>query len=301
MIFGLSLKSLLRWRIVLPGLLVAVALAAGTWFAVPPTYQRSATMLLVPGAGSVPDEGNPYFYLAGLTQAADVVVRAVGSDNVRRDVEVRYPGVTSEVTRDPATAGPVILMVVDAPTDAEAAAVVDFLVQRAGDDLRDIQAADRILPSYRIQIRPISIDDHSTLRGRSRVVAAAAVGMLAVGCVALVAVVVELRSRRSSRVGADEAEESAGSDDTSTSSADDVPDWAWAGGEDEDATELDAGPTGSPASAGEADSATGKADSAADPWTSDAASEVGGSPAASDEPDSEETNGRSAIEVQRTA
>lgn len=211
MILGLSLISMLRrWFIVVPGLLAAVALAAGAWFVVPATYQRTATLLLVPGAGTVPEEGNPYFYLGGLTQAADVLVRAVGSENTRRDIKDQYPGVAVQVTRDPTTAGPVIVLVAEAENDADAGSVLALLVKRAGDDLRDLQAVDRILPSDRIQVRAVSIDDHSTLRDRTRMVVAAGVGAFVVLLTVLAAAVVEFRANRRSRpdlVSGDERDE----------------------------------------------------------------------------------------------
>lgn len=194
MIFGLPLRSLWRWYVIIPGFLLAVALAIGAWLAVPPTYQRNATLLLVPGAATVPEDGNPYFYLAGLTQAADVVVRAVSSENVKRDIADQYPGVGFQVTRDPTTAGPVISVVVDAPNDAAAEAVVASLVERAGDDLERLQAEDNILPSYRIQLRAVAVDDHSTMRERTRLVAAAGVGALAMGAVGLLAVILAVRA-----------------------------------------------------------------------------------------------------------
>ena len=197
MIFGLSLRSLWRWYVIVPGVVLAAALAVGAFFAVPPTYQRNATLLLVPGAGTVPDDGNPYFYLAGLTQAADVVVRAVSSENVQRDIADQYPGVDYQVTRDPTTAGPVISVVGDGPDDGSAEAVAAVLVERAADDLERLQVEDNILPSYRIQLRTVAVDDHSILRERSRLVAAAGVGALGLGAVALLAVILAVRASRS--------------------------------------------------------------------------------------------------------
>lgn len=226
MIFGLPLRSLWRWYVIIPGFVVAVALAVGAWLAVSPTYQRNATLLLVPGAATVPDDGNPYFYLAGLTQAADVVVRAVSSENVKRDIADQYPGVSFQVTRDPTTAGPVISVVVDAPDDAAAEAVVASLVGRAGNDLERLQAEDNILPSYRIQLRTVAVDDHSTLRERTRLVAAAGVGALTLGAVGLLAVILAVRATRPESAKRSDAGDP---DEPEISDPDEPPpSWAWA-------------------------------------------------------------------------
>lgn len=216
MIFGLTLRWLWRWYIIIPGILVAAALTAMTWFVVPPTYQRTATLLLVPGAGTVPDEGNPYFYLGGLTQAADVVVRAVGSENLRRDIKSRFPGVAVQVTRDPTTAGPVILIVVEAADDESAAAVQNELVQRTSEDLRDLQKADRVPSSDRIQVRSVAIDAQGTLRNRSRMVLAAGVGIFTLALLVAVSVLVEIVSSARSRGRSIRANEAAERSDRDT-------------------------------------------------------------------------------------
>ena len=62
-----------RWYITLPGLLLAGLLAFGAWYVVPPSYQRSASEFLVPGTGSLPENANPFLYLSGLSQVADVL------------------------------------------------------------------------------------------------------------------------------------------------------------------------------------------------------------------------------------
>ena len=55
-----SLRGLLRrWYITFPGLILAVAVGLGAWLFLPVTYERSATQLLLPGAGNVPTKANP--------------------------------------------------------------------------------------------------------------------------------------------------------------------------------------------------------------------------------------------------
>lgn len=204
-----------RWYITVPSLVLAALLAGAAWLLVPPMYERTASQLLVPGAGTVPARGNPYFYLSGLTQAADVIVRAVGSENVVHEIDRSFNGVEIEVTRDPSTAGPVILIIVDAPSDADAAAVLNLLVQRTKVVLEDLQASDNVAPSDRILVQSISIDKQGILRQRNRIVATAAVGAIVAILGLLVAALVDgLSARRRRRL-----------DDLVTTDSDgDVPD-----------------------------------------------------------------------------
>ncbi|MHB1010902.1 MAG: YveK family protein [Propionibacteriaceae bacterium] len=200
-----------RWYITFPGLLVAGLLAVGAWFVVPPSYERSASQFLLPGTGTVPESANPFLYLNGLTQAADVIVRAVGSRNVVHELEQSYPGVEVEVIRDPSTAGPVILITVNARSDADAAQVIDILLKRTQTELEDLQAGYSVAPSDRISVQTITIDHQGTARQRTRLVATvgvfAGVAILAI----LLAVVVDgLANRRRRKSGQDDAAREAG-------------------------------------------------------------------------------------------
>ena len=79
-----TLRGLLRrWYVVVAGLILAILAGAGTYSVVEPGYERTSTQLLVPGEGLVPPGvTNPYLYLGGLTQAADLVVRVMKSSEV---------------------------------------------------------------------------------------------------------------------------------------------------------------------------------------------------------------------------
>lgn len=191
-----------RWYITVPSLVLAAVLAGVAWQLVPPTYERSASQLLVPGAGTVPARGNPYFYLSGLAQAADVVVRAVGSENVEEEIDRSFDDVEIEVMRDPSTAGPMILIIVDAPSDADAAEVLNILVARTRSELESLQASDHVAPSDRILAQSITVDQQGTLRQRNRIVATGAVGAIVAVLGLLGAALVDgLAARRRRRTG----------------------------------------------------------------------------------------------------
>ena len=200
-----------RWYITFPGLLIAGLLAVGAWFVVPPTYERSASEFLVPGSGSLPVKANPFLYLNGLTQAADVLVRALGSNNVASEIQRSYPGAGIQVLRDPSTAGPVILIIVNARSDADAAQIIDILLKRTQTELEDLQAGYSVQSSDLISVKPLTIDQQGTVRPRTQLLATG--GVLAAGAILaiLVAVVVDgLASRRPRKSRKDDAARGAG-------------------------------------------------------------------------------------------
>jgi len=160
-----------RWYITLPGLLLAGLLAFGAWYVVPPSYQRSASEFLVPGTGSLPENANPFLYLSGLSQVADVLVNAVGSDNVASEVQRSYPGAVILVRRDPSSAGPVILITADARSDADAAQILEILLKRTRTELEDLQVGYSVPSSQLITVRTLTVDQQGTVRTRTRMFA----------------------------------------------------------------------------------------------------------------------------------
>ncbi len=160
-----------RWLIVVGGFALAVALAAAAWVLVPATYERTATQVLMPGKGSLPKGGgNPYLYIGGLSQAADIVVRALGSENILNQVDEEFPGSTVEVERDSATPGPVILITVTAPSDSDAEAVLAVMMENTHKVLNQLQDAESISPDFRISALPVAVDDESQTKRRTALV-----------------------------------------------------------------------------------------------------------------------------------
>lgn len=177
--FADTLRGLLRrWYIVLPGLIITASIVVGVWFAIPPGYYRSATQLLIPGVGNMPEGANPYLFLGGLAPAADVLVRAIGSENVLDEMSEEHPGVEITIRRDTTTAGPIILISVTASSDADAEAVLEQLVDRTATVLEDFQRAERVPTGSRMTVIPITVDNQSELQERSRMLGAtgAAIG-----------------------------------------------------------------------------------------------------------------------------
>jgi hypothetical protein len=170
------LRGLLRrWYVVVPGILLSVILALLAWTHVAPTYERSARQLLLPGAVSIPEKGNPYLYIGGLSQAADVVVLAMGSNNVLSEIAEEHPGAKAAITRDTSTSSPVIVITVTAPSDAETVKVLDALVKRTPAVLTGLQDQEHIAADNRITVNTITVDSTSTVQEKQRVTVAAGV------------------------------------------------------------------------------------------------------------------------------
>jgi hypothetical protein len=195
-----TLRGLLRrWYIVFPGIIIAAALTFGAWSAISPGYTRGATQLLIPGASSIPDGANPYLFLGGLAPAADVLVRAIGSENVLNEMTDKHPGVDITISRDTTTAGPIIRISVTAKSDADAATVLGLLVERTATVLEDFQQEEKIPAANRMTVIPITVDKRSVLEQRGRIVGAAGAGIGGLVLTLLVAGIVDGLSQQRRR------------------------------------------------------------------------------------------------------
>lgn len=197
-----------RWYIIIPGMILAIGLAIATWQLVPIKYERTATQLLLPGTRSLPEKANPYYYLGGLSQAADVLVTAVGSENVLSEIERDFPGTTVEVTRDVTTSAPVVAIKVTARTDSQAGQVLSLMVERTAAELESLQDANRAARADRITVVPVTVDQQSTERPRDKLVATVAVGGSSIALTILIAALVEGLSSRDSEVRSSRASRS---------------------------------------------------------------------------------------------
>jgi uncharacterized protein involved in exopolysaccharide biosynthesis len=198
-----TLRGLLRrWYIVLPGIILAMAAGIGAYVLIQPGYERTSTQLLLPGEGTVPPGAtNPYLYLGGLTQAADVVVRVMQSGEVVGKVVSEYPGTEVLVQRDPTVSGPVIQIVVTATSDAAAAGALSALVEESGVVLDRLQAEQEVTPDDLMSITTVTQDESSALQQKTRMVTSAGAALGLVIVTLLVASLVDGLSRRARRSG----------------------------------------------------------------------------------------------------
>lgn len=202
-----------RWYIVVPALILAVAVALSLWINVKPGFERSATQVLLPASTDIPDDANPFLYLGGLGQAADVVVRAVSAESVTSTITEGYDGVEVRIARDTSSGAPVIVTTVTAESDDDTAEVLEAFVRETGQRLDAIQADSDVPPEGRIGIKTLSIDETSRIDQKNRLTVTAVSGVaILVGGLVLAAVLDGMlmsRSRRPGRVGAAQEPEAA--------------------------------------------------------------------------------------------
>ncbi|WP_438354507.1 hypothetical protein [Microbacterium sp. CJ88] len=198
-----TLRGLLRrWYIVFPGIIVAMATALGTFAAVPPGYERTATQLLLPGTGTVPPGvTNPFLYLGGLTQAADIVVAVMKSGEVAGVVASEYPGTDVVVQRNPTVSGPVIQIIVTARSDADAGAALDALVNETSTVLDRLQTEQNVTADDLMTVSTLTQDQQSTLQQKNRLLLSAGVGIGLVLLTLIIASLVDGLARRGRRTG----------------------------------------------------------------------------------------------------
>ncbi|WP_448258179.1 hypothetical protein [Microbacterium aurum] len=194
-----ALAGLLRrWYITVPGIILAAAAAFGVWSATSPEYVRSASQLLLPGDGVLPEgTTNQFLYIGGLGPVADVLARAVsGDESVREYTEA---GDDVVVARDTSISGPVILLRVTAGSDAAAAEIIERLSQLTSQVLDDLQAEQGIGASDRVTVATISVDGTSSVSQRSRLIPTGAVAVIVVLLTLVIASIVDALLTKSRR------------------------------------------------------------------------------------------------------
>ncbi|UJP08881.1 hypothetical protein L2X99_10310 [Microbacterium sp. KUDC0406] len=199
------LRGLLRrWYIVVPGAIVAIVAAVGMWAVTPSEYERSASQLLLPGAGVLPDGvTNQYLYLGGLAPVADVLTRAVGSGELVESY--RAEGIETVITRDAAATGPVILLTVTARSASSAEEAIDALLKETATTLDQLQADQKVAEVDRVTVSTIAVDTKGTVSNRSRLLMAGVVGFgLLLASIVLASVMDGLSTRRRRVAAADQ-------------------------------------------------------------------------------------------------
>lgn len=195
------LRGLLRrWYITVPGILVACVAASAIWLVTPSEYERTASQLLLPGEGGIPeDASNQYLYLGGLAPVADVLTRAVSGDEVVQ--RYRSEGAEITISRDGSVSGPLIVVTATADTDALAEEIVSTVTMRATSTLDRLQADQDVPKSDRVTISTIAMDRESRVIERTRLVITAAAGLAAALLALVIASAVDGLAQRRRRRG----------------------------------------------------------------------------------------------------
>ncbi|MGO4680984.1 hypothetical protein [Microbacterium sp. 2MCAF23] len=191
-----------RWYIVVPGIILAIVAGLGTFVAVQPGHERTSTQLLLPGSGTIPvGTTNPYLFLGGLTQAADIVVRVMRSDEVLGPIVQDYPGTDVVVERDPTVSGPVIQITVTGKTDTATEEVLAALVAQTKVELDRLQTQQKVKTDDRISVSTLTLDTQSTLQQKARILMSAGAALGIAVLTLILASLIDGLSRRPHKAG----------------------------------------------------------------------------------------------------
>lgn len=135
-----------RWYLVLLGLLLAAGAGLATYTAVPPAYSANAEVLLLPPETVVPDGGNPYLSLSGLTPAGDVLARALSDPKAATDVAAAGGNGRYTVELDGNSPAPLVVVLVEADSPRDAMTTLGLVLDRLPKTLREVQAAASVPP-----------------------------------------------------------------------------------------------------------------------------------------------------------
>jgi hypothetical protein len=164
-----------RWYLTLAGLLATAGLCIGTFTAVPPTYQTTADVVLLPPKTSVGTGGNPYLYLGGLQQAVDVLTRALTSDASRTELLGAVGAGEYDVVPDLSTSGPILIVTGTGTTSTIADSARNAVLDRVPTTLVRLQTSLSVAADSQITSMVLTADEKpkAILKTRLRAVAAA--------------------------------------------------------------------------------------------------------------------------------
>ena len=133
-----------RWYLLLVGVLCAVAAGFVTFQAVPPAYTANAEVLLLPPDPTVPEDGNPYLSLSGLTPAGDVLARALSDPKTAEEIAAAGGRGQYTVALDGDSPAPLVVVEAEAETALDALKTRDLVLERLPAALRQIQTAANV-------------------------------------------------------------------------------------------------------------------------------------------------------------
>lgn len=152
-----------RWYLLLAGLLLTAGIGLYTLQAVPPTYQVSGTLLLLPSEMQTDQGQNPFLELDGLEAPAEFVVsRLNGGESRSRVLEEAAPTADYAVQLDTSSRGPLILAVAYDATAEGAQQVLEEVLIAVPDALYSLQADLDVPKESAISVMRLVVDDSAT-------------------------------------------------------------------------------------------------------------------------------------------
>lgn len=144
-----------RWYLLLVLLALSAVLLWQVAGRIPPTYESSASVVLVPPKDVETPRLNRYLDLGSMADSVDVVARSMTSTEVAADLAEEYPDADFEVAPDLTTSAPILLVTASSPTPETTSRVVAELIIVAKQNLERLQ--DQINVNQRFRITAITV------------------------------------------------------------------------------------------------------------------------------------------------
>ncbi|MCW2759373.1 MAG: hypothetical protein JWO46_3119 [Nocardioidaceae bacterium] len=198
-----------RWPFAAVLLLLVGGLCYGALQVVPPRYEATSAVALIPPQSVETPNGNRFLLLGGLTPGRDVLLRRLVSDQTRRSVLRGSVGGDYKVEPDFTTSAPILLITASGPTPAVSSRVLTRMLVQLPDTLTGLQ--DELQTPASVRITSLTVSQETTPRrvGKNQIRAAIAAGGVGavVGILALVGLDGVLIRRRKKAAVSDTATE----------------------------------------------------------------------------------------------
>lgn len=189
-----------RWWLALLLVVGTAALSFAAFRAIPPDHDAEASLVLIPPKTGEDLAPNRYLELGSLSFSVDVLARSMVSADTANRLEDEVPLAEYDVTPDPTTSAPIVLMSATSTDRASAARMLKLLLKEIPQTLDELQDEIDVQPKDRITTQVVAQDPKPVVNNKARVRLVAAVGaglLFASGL--LVATVDGLLIRRSRR------------------------------------------------------------------------------------------------------
>lgn len=158
-----------RWYIFLVGLIATAGLAWGAYQYVPPTYEASGSILLMPSEATVGEDGNPYLFLGGMTEALDVLIRRSNAAEIQESLLKRFDGASYTIQPDRMTSSPIVVVSVEAPSNEVALALLQAAMTTVDRNLDSMQNELSVVPRKRIHAKELVVDPEATVNSKMQI------------------------------------------------------------------------------------------------------------------------------------
>jgi hypothetical protein len=195
-----------RWYVALGGAFATLILCALAAMAVPPKFKAQAVVLLVPPAVSLGSNNtvgpNPFLGIGTLAGLNDVLAQAMSGGVAAQELAAEGVTGTYNVTTNPASSGPLLLLSGQGKTPAAAISIVRHVAALVPRTLNQLQNAAGVTSTkYYVTSSVINAPDRATKsrKGQIRAVIAGAAAGLVLTLLALAGTdkFLDRRSRRS--------------------------------------------------------------------------------------------------------